>query len=160
MYLKQLRQSGVSLIEVMVAVSIIASMLGVVGFSVQSYVNARANLVNDMKALYLAEEGYEILRALRDDDWTTLSDLTIGSTYYLSVSTTTIATTTTQEIIDGEFYRSFVLDEVYRDGDDDVTVSTTPGATVDPDTLEMTMSVGGPSGTTTLRALLTNLHAS
>ena len=129
------------------------------GISVNTFVDARRALLNDTKSLYLAEEGYETLRALRDDDWNTLDALIIGTTYYLDVATTTIAVSGTPEVIDGEFYRSFVFNDVYRDADDDVTASTTPGATVDPEILEVTVSVFGPSGTSSLTALLTNLHA-
>lgn len=159
MFYSNLKEKGVTLIEVMVAISIIATIVVVVGFSVTAYVDARSRLLNDTKSTYLAEEGYEILRALRDDDWNTIKSLTVGVTQYLSVSTTTIAVSVTQEVIDGEFYRSFVLSPVYRDSNDDVTVSTTPGATIDTGTLEVTMSVFGPTGTTSLKGILTNLHA-
>lgn len=153
------KQSGVTIVEVLIALGIILSMIIVVGLSVNTFVDARRELLNDTKSLYLAEEGYEILRALRDDDWTVLEALVIGDTYYLDVSTTAIAISGTPEIIDGEFYRSFVFNDVYRDADDDITASTTAGATVDNEVLGVTVSVFGPSGTSSLSAILTNLHA-
>jgi prepilin-type N-terminal cleavage/methylation domain-containing protein len=154
-----LRQSGVSLIEVMMAMAIISSLVIAIGWSITTYVDARSALLNDVKNVYLAEEGYEIIRALRDDDWNTIDALTVGDTHYLDVSTSTIAIGGGPEVIDGEFYRSFVLTEVYRDSNDDVTASTTPGALVDTEILEVKVSVFGPTGTTSLSALVSNLHA-
>jgi type II secretory pathway pseudopilin PulG len=153
------RQQGITLIEVIFAVSIIAAIVMVIGFSITSYVDARAQLLANTKAIYLAEEGYEVLRALRDDDWDTVDAVPIGDVHYLDVSTSTLAIGSTQEIIDVEFYRSFVFNAVYRDSDDDVVSSTTPGATIDTEILELTVFVDGPTGTTSVTALLSNLYA-
>ena len=155
------RQKGVTLIEVLIAISIISTIVIAVGFSVNTFVDARTNLLHNTRAVYLAEEGYEIIRALRDDSWSTLDALTLSDTHYLDVATSTIAFSGTQEVIDGLYYRSFVLSEVYRDGSsgDDITASTTAGATVDADMVEVTVSVFGPTGTTSLTAILSNLYA-
>ncbi len=150
-------EAGVSLVEVLVAIAIISIILVAVGFSVTAFVSAREKLLNDTKSLYLAEEGYEILRVIRDDDWNTLDALTREATYYLDVSTTTLAVSTTPEVIDGEFYRSFVLNVAYRNNNDDFV--ETGGTLPDAGTVHVEMSVFGPNGTTTLSALLTNLHA-
>ena len=155
----KVNQQGVTVIEAIVAISIIGIMVVVVGFSVTTYVNARAQLVDNMKAVYLVEEGYEIIRALRDEDWGDLDSLTLGDRHYLDVSTTSIDFSSTPEIIDDTFYRSFVVWGVYRDADDDITSSTTPGATLDPDAKEIKVSVSGPYGTSSMRAILSNLQA-
>lgn len=152
-------QSGITLIEVIVAISIIASMVIAIGFSIITYVDARAALLTNTKTLYLAEEGYEILRALRDDDWNTIDTLTVDTYHYLDVATSTIGVTVTPEIIDGEYRRSFIVRDLYRDGTDDVTASTTSGATVDPDSREVEIFVASPLGTSSLHAILTNIHA-
>lgn len=157
--LRTSRQSGVTLIEVIIAVGIITVMLVAVGLSVTAYMSARSELLSDAKSLYLAEEGYEFLRLLREEDWTTLSSLTVGTTYYFDIATTTIALGGAAEVIDDEYYRSFVLQNVYRDGSDDITASTTAGATLDADTLHATVSVFGPTGTTSLEAIIANIHA-
>lgn len=149
-------QRGVTLIEVIIAISIATIMLMTVGFSVTTYVDTRTNLLSDTKAVYLAEEGYEILRTIRDDDWNILSTLVIGTTYYLDITPTTLGVTNTPEIIDGEFYREFEISRVSRDINGDIVDS---GGTVDPNTLHFTISAGGPAGTTTLDVLITNIHA-
>lgn len=154
---RRFKTSGVTLVEVLVGISIVVMMLVAIGLAVNNYVAARTALLSDTKAAYLAEEGYEIVRALRDNNWATMSGLTTGTTYYLSVATSTIAVTNTPEVIDGEYLRSFVVYDAYRNGSDDITSSTTVGASADTDMKEVHVSVGGPSGTSTFTGLLGNL---
>jgi type II secretory pathway pseudopilin PulG len=152
-------ESGITLVEVIIGVSIIATLLVAIGFSVTAYVNARTALLNNVKSAYLAEEGYEIIRALRDDDWTTIDALALDTTLYLDVTPSTIAVTNTPEVIDTDFSRSFVLRAVYRDVNDDIVSASNPGATVDDGSREVEITVTGPSGTDTFEAVITNLYA-
>ncbi|MEK7639250.1 MAG: type II secretion system protein [Patescibacteria group bacterium] len=152
-------QSGVTLVEVIVGIGIITMSLVTIGLSVNSYVDARAALLNNVKATYLAEEGYEIIRALRDDDWDAFAALAVDTTQYLSVTPVTIAFSATPEIIDTNFTRSFILHDVYRNGSDDIVASTTAGSTGDDGAREVAVSVVSGNGTTTFRAILTNLFA-
>ena len=155
----RLPQQGVSLIEVIMAMAIVSTIVAVVGYSITTFVDARSQLLHNTKAVYLAEEGYEILYALRHDDWSIIDALAIGSTHYLDVSTTTIAVSGTAEAIDGQYYRSFELADVYRDSNDDITDSSTAGAVIDDELREVTVSVFGPTGTSSLTAILSNIHA-
>lgn len=152
-------QRGVTLIEVLVGISILAVTLIAIGFSVTSYVTARQELVSETKATYLTEEGYEVLRAIRDTDWNTLQALTPNATYYLALSTTTFATSNTPEIIDSTYRRSFIVRSVYRNATSDIVGSGAAGATLDNGTRQFDISVNGPTGTTTFYAILTNVHA-
>jgi Tfp pilus assembly protein PilV len=149
-------QTGVSLIEVIVGVGIITVMLVVIGFSITSYIDARAALLDNTKAMYLAEEGYEILRAVRDNNWETIDELSTNTYYYFYVSTSTFATSTTPEIIDAEFRRSFMLRELRRDANDDIVAS---GGTVDSESRLVEVFVGTTNGTTSLEFILTNIFA-
>lgn len=138
------------------AITIITVMVVVIGYSVMTYVDARSELLNNTKAVYLAEEGFEILRTLRTDDWNTINALTVGDTYFFDIDSSSLAISSTPEVIDGIYYRSFKLTPVYRDGDDDITSS---GGSIDPETLGVTVSVSSPTGTTSLTAILTNIYA-
>jgi len=149
---------GFSLIEVIIGIAILASILVASGLAVTGFVDARAQLVDDTVTLYLAEEGYELLRAIRENDWDELSVLTIGDTYYLDVAAA-IDITTTPEVIDGTFTRSFVVDRVSRDSDDDIVPNGTSGSSVDGDVLQATVTVVGPTGTQTVTGILTNIYA-
>lgn len=152
-------QAGITLIEIVVAIAIIASIVIAVGYAVTTYVEARSHLLIDTKAMYLAEEGYEIVRSLRDDDWSNIGSLANGTIYYLDVTATTIAVGATAEVIDADFVRSFMLELVYRNASDDIVAAATPGATIDPGSKLLIMSVASPNGTTTVQAILTNLYA-
>lgn len=151
------KQAGITLIEVVVAMSIITSILVVVGLSVQSYVAARAELLLSTQQLYLVEEGYEVVRAIRDSSWSDIASLSLDTTYYLDIATTSIAIGSTPEIIDGSFAREISFASVYRDGADDVVASTTPGATVDANMRLLTVRVGSVTGTSSMQVLLANL---
>ena len=152
------RTQGISLVEVIVGISILAAIAVTVGISVTTYVDARGNLLTDAKATYLAEEGYEILRAIRDEDWGDISSETTGTTRYLSVTPTTLSITGTAEVIDSQYTRSFEIQSLYRNGSDDVVASGAPGATLDPDSRIVEISVVGPNGTVTLSSILSNVH--
>ncbi len=156
---KTARLAGVTLIEVLVSISIITVLLGVIGYSVNSYVAAREALLESTKATYLAEEGLEIVRSIRDTDWNTIDALPLNTRRYLEVSTTTVAIDTSPEIIDGEFARFFIVREVHRNTSDDIVSPPTGTSVVDPGSKQIDMYVVGPSGTTTLSSIITNLYA-
>jgi type II secretory pathway pseudopilin PulG len=152
-------QSGVTLVEVVIGIGIISVSLVAIGLSINTYVAARSALLNNLKATYLAEEGYEIIRAVRDTNWNTIDALTTNGTYYLDVSGVAPVINTTPEIIDTDFRRSFVLRAVYRNGSDDIVSSTTVGAVVDDGSRQFDIFVSGPNGTTTFQAILSNIYA-
>ena len=152
-------QSGLTLIEVLIGISIIGGILVTIGLSVNAFVTARSELLVETQALYLTEEGVEITRALRNDDWNTVDAFTLDTPYYFAVATTTLAIGSTPEVIDNTFFRQVIFRSVYRNASDDIVASTTGGASVDGELREVEVSVGGPTGTTTLRTILSNLGA-
>lgn len=150
-------QKGITLIEVMVGISILAVSLVFIGYTITLYVTVRDEMLADAQAVYLAEEGYELVRLIRNDDWNTLEALAVDTPHALSVTTTTVSVAAPPEIIDGKFVRTFELRELYRDGDDDVVASTTAGSTTDEEGRELWVRVGSEYGTTTMRAIITNV---
>lgn len=146
--------------EVLIGVSILSLSLMFINYTITLFVTAREELLVQTKALYLAEEGYEIVHALRDNNWDTIDALSLNTDYALSVATTTVSLGAVPEVIDTNYRRRFHLRALYRDADNDVTASTTPGATVDNQGREVWIQVGTPVGTTTLKAILTNVFAS
>lgn len=150
---------GIVLVEVVIGIGIVAVVTVAIGLSITTYLNARNALLDDVKAVYLAEEGYELIRALRNDNWTTFESLAIDIEHYLAVGTSSLAFTATPEVIDTNFERLFYLRDVYRDTNDDITASTTSGASVDSGMREVEVHVGGPNGTTTFVGILGNVFA-
>ena len=100
-----------------------------------------------IQASSLLEEGAEAVKTIRDNDWTTISNLTVGTTYYLSYSSVTNlwSLTTTPSTI-GIFTRTVVISAVNRDSNDDIVSS---GGTLDVKTKKVTIttSFNSQSGT-------------
>lgn len=153
---KSMRTRGVSMVEVLIGVAIVGLLVVVISHSLTLYFTASTKTLTQTQALYLAEEGQEILRYLRDADWTDISSLTNDTPYYLDVTDTTLAITSTPEVIDGTFLRRFEVSEVRRDNSTDDIV--TSGGSVDTDARYVTFSVGWGTATVTVPALLTNIH--
>ena len=112
---------GLSLVEVVIASAIIlAAVLVLLGVH-SLYLKVALSNSNTVKAAYLAEEGIENVRFLRDSGWATnIANLT---------STTTL--------IDN-FYRTVTLSVVSRDASGDIVTS---GGSIDLNTKLVTSSV-------------------
>jgi Tfp pilus assembly protein PilV len=151
-------RKGSTLIEVVVASSILSvvclTFLGV--FSVLSHFHQK-NMYS-IKGGLLSEEGVEALRLMKSEDWNVLASVPAGEARYFALGTSTWSATSTPEIVDGAFYRTFRIYAVSRDESDDIVAS---GGTVDPNTLLVESSVSwnwrGATTTTAYKAYFTNI---
>lgn len=151
-------QQGVTAVEIMLGVSLAALVLVFTTHTIMRFVNVGRDVADRTQALYLAEDGLELARYVRDDDWTAFSGLTSGNTYYLSVDSTDVTIGGTPEVIDSRFTRSVTVTDVERDTNDDLVTS---GGTSDSDSRFVTVTVSWGSGESiTLRTLLGNIHDS
>jgi hypothetical protein len=148
----------VTAIEAVIGVSIAALVLV---FAVQAtglFVNANRVASEKTKAIYLTEEGHELLRYLRDGSWNAISTLSTNNTYYFVTSTTSIALTTTLQNNDG-YVRSLRLQNVYRNSSDDIVASTSSGAVADTSAkyVTMTTTYGTPTSSVSITTILTEI---
>ncbi len=144
------RIRGFTAVEVLVGVALASVILIFAANTVALFINAGRVVSEKTKALYLAEDGLELMRFVRDESWNTISVLPVGSTRYLGVTSSLITTTTTPEVIDG-FRRSFSVQNVYRDATtNDIVASTTGGSVADTSSKYITMSVAWGTPTTTI----------
>lgn len=150
---------GFTAIEVVFGVSIAALILVFSTYSIMQFVNTGRDVTNKTQALYLAEEGLELARYIHDDSWSTISGLTQNVPYAFSVTPTTIGVTTTLENI-GIFTRTFTVSNVYRNAQDDIVASTTPGSMVDTKAKYVTTNVrwGNPTTTVSLTSIIANIE--
>lgn len=153
----QFYNRGISLVEVLVGVALIGVVGIFINITVTQFAQIRNNILTDTNKVYLTEEGYEIVRLLRDENWTNISSLSLNTPYYLQVSTTTLAIGGSSELIDGRYNRNFMVQSIYRNGSGNIVASTTAGATVDTDARELSVYVGDSNGTNTIKAILVNL---
>ena len=154
------RQHGFSLVEAVIGTALI--LLALVGlFAAYSfYLKAGLRNTASLQATFLAEEGMETVRLLRDGAWSNLSSLATATPYHLSWNAGAWSATTTVVLIDGVFTRTVILDEVYRRvGDKDIVATTSPDAkTLDPDIKRVTVSVSATGVTTRLVTYLANMY--
>ncbi len=144
------------MVEVVIASAIIlvavVALLGVHSL----YLKSALSNSNTVKGAYLAEEGIEAVRYLRDDSWSAkIATLTNGTAYGLALTGSGwVASTTATQI--GEIARTFTLSSVSRDATSRDIVSS--GGVVDPNTRLLTVRVSWESnGTTTTKSLSTYL---
>lgn len=150
---------GLSIVEVMLGLALFAVIFVLIFEALTVFFANHTRVMEQQQAVYLAEEGQEALRYLRDEDWNTLDGLTPGDVYYVAISTSTIESTTTPQVYDGKFTRSFVVWPAYRNSEDDLVASTTSGASLDDNGFMSIMTVTWGSGEQVqLTSLLTNLH--
>lgn len=146
---------AITLVEALVGVAIIGIILVfVIGSQELLFRSARQSL-ETTKATYLAEEGQEYLRYMRDADWNQLKNLSTNTTYYFYRNGGTIVATTTPQVIDAKYTRSFVLKPLMRDSNNDLTSS---GGTSDAGGRIATVRVDWSSTYVSLDAIVSNIH--
>jgi type II secretory pathway pseudopilin PulG len=139
---------GFGIAEIVVAVAIIAlSIFGLLSVASVSLKTLRNNTAN-IQAAFLLEEGVEAVKILRDSGWSVnIVPLGAETNYYLAFNGATWKATTTNAFIDNLYERKFSVNEINRDGNDDIAAS----GILDPNTKKITVFVSWLSnnGTTT-----------
>lgn len=153
-----LHSAGVSLVEVVIATSII-TLTVVTLVTIYSLV-ARYSLSNvrAFKATLLSEESAEVLGYLRDESWSgNISTLNINTTYRLFWNGTSWIVTENAPLLEGKYDVTFELANVYRDSNFNVVSS---GGTVDNDSRKVSINIfwreGNATSTKTLETYLFN----
>lgn len=152
------KSEGFGLLEVVIGVTIISVSLFSLIIVLQSAMVIINESTKDIQASFLLEEGVESVRVMRDSGWTSnIAGLATSTSYYFDFNGSTWLVTTSNIYIDGLFERSFVIDDVYRDVNDDIAIS----GTLDANTKKVTVYIAWStkSGTTTknIATYLTNL---
>jgi len=126
-------QKGQSLIELILTIALVSIIFPALLTGFVSTRNNRA--VRDQRQLATAylNEGQEAIRVIRANGWSNLS----AGTYYPIVSASTWFLAEGSELIDGNFTRSIVIEDVNRDGNGNISQNGTP----DPSTKFITISV-------------------
>ncbi len=148
--------AGFSLIEAIIATALCLSVFLGVASAFTLTVKSALNNTARIQAIFLGQEGQEVVRLLRDSSWTTqIASRTVGTPFYLSFNGGAWSATTTNTYVDSFFERTVVADAVYRDTAKNIVGS---GGTLDPDTKKITVTVSWrESGATTSVSLITYL---
>jgi prepilin-type N-terminal cleavage/methylation domain-containing protein len=152
------RQSGFTLIEVIIASAIIVTGIVALSEGYTQYVKYALANEKNIQAAYLAEEALEVVTYFRDQQWSSVRTLSTTTPLYIAWNNTTWQTTTTPQYVDGIFLRSVSVTDVYRDANDHIAAS----GSFDPNTKFITANVSYKQGeattTKTLSTYLTNIY--
>ena len=144
------------IVEILVAASIITvSILATTAVTQKSiYISRQA--FHATQAAFLLEEGAEAVRIVRDNAWSNVSSLTVGTNYYPTFSGGTWTLSATANTV-GIFTRIVIITSVNRDDNKDIASV----GTNDPGTKLVTVSVswieGGITVTKTLPFYIMNI---
>ncbi len=154
------QKSGIGLVEVVVGAGIL-SVAGVTLFLTYGLYVQRASVApRPIQASFLLDEGMEVMRLTRDQNWNSILGLQVGTNYTPSFNASTSAwsLTTTISPVDNIFYRTIQVANVNRGATSDIVSS---GGTLDTNTKKITVSVSwwndGATTTKQLVGFLTNL---
>src|SRR3989344_5777988 len=151
---------GLSIIELVLATAIVGAFLTAIIFSFTSFLRLSFLNIKTVKAVFLAEEGIEILKYLRNASWEeNLSFLVSNGVkgYYLNFTGSGWEVSEDNVFIDGLFERKFVLEDVYRDESSGQIVES--GGTLDAGTRKLTVYLSWLSGDATTTKYITTYLA-
>ncbi len=136
---KHKTQNGFGLIEIVITATIIVisftAFLSFILFSRSATLKAQRNT----EAVAVGEEAMEVVRKLKDDNWTTnIAGLTAGTTYYPKLTGTTWSLTTTNSNSSSYYTPTIVFSNIGRDGSFNILSS---GGTNDPNTKKVVATV-------------------
>ncbi len=151
--------AGFSLVEAVIAIAIISLILGGIVMTIQTMMVFEGQTLKKRQASLLADQGLEVMRALRDNGWTAnVATLTTNRNYYLRFNAGAWQATTTLQT-NTPFYRTVSLAPVYRD----VNSRIASAGTLDTNTKLITVTVAWPyrlaTSTVVTSGYLTNLFA-
>lgn len=150
---------GFGLVEIIIGASILSVSLFSLSKLFQATLRDSVLTQGVTQGDYLLEEGIEGAKILRDTSYSSsFGKMSTTTSYYLSWTGTTWATSTTNTLIDGKFDRKINLSDVKRDsGTSDIAAA----GTYDPNTKLVTVAVSwrDSTGTTTrsIQSYITNI---
>lgn len=153
---------GFGIIEVLIASGIISVTIFSLYYVFTLGTSLSVNAGNKISANFLAEEGLEAARYLRDSSFAeNISVLSAGTDYYVSFDKNNNLwqiSGISPGPIDGMFYRKLKVENVSRDSNDDIVSS---GGTNDPETKKINVEVSwqskGATSTILLSTYLTDI---
>lgn len=148
---------GFGLTEVIVGLSVIFISLISIITSYNFFLKIANNNTKIVKAEFLLEEGVEVLRFIRDKGWNEFSNISLAENKFLIFQNGTWEISDENNYTDNLYERSFVIDNVYRDSNNDIVET----GTLDTETKKVTISVSwsnlGSTTTNSTSVYLTNL---
>ncbi len=112
---KQVVQKGISLVEVIIASSIISVSMIYISNVYGNFLTLSLENTDKVQAVFLLDEGVEAAKTMRNYAWSSIASSTSATDYYLVWQSARWQSTTTPVIIDNKFIRKFTVSDVFRD---------------------------------------------
>ena len=144
-------KKGFGIIEIVIATTIISIAFLIMMSTASMSLKFSEKSVVRLKADFLLEEGVEAVKIIRDNDWTTnIASLSVGTDYFLEFNGAIWVVSVNNILIEGVFERKFVVNDVYRDANDDISSY----GVLDPNTKKITVYVSwSEDGSTVTRSI-------
>ena len=108
-------QKGISLVEVIIASSIIGLSMIYISNVYGNFVKLSLENTDKVQAVFILDEGVEAIKTMRNFAWSTVASSTPGVDYYLVWQNNRWQSTTTKILVDNKFTRKYNVSNVYRD---------------------------------------------
>lgn len=152
---------GISIIEVIIASTIISLTVISISVAYGNFVYLSRQNTAKVQAALLLDEGVEAIKTMRGERWSNIASTTASTTYYYTWMTDKWRATTSPVVIDGMFYRTFVVSPVYRDNSTFNILTNTSG-TLDDGTKKVDITVAwtdkGATSTRSTTMYIFNLY--
>ncbi len=116
---------GFSILEAIISVSIFTFCILFIWKIYVSYIKISVYDPKELQSELLVEEGIEVLKFMRDENWNNIKNLSTTTDYYLSWNGLSWSTTTNNVFIDGTFERKIMIRDVFRDSSQNIVSSGT-----------------------------------
>jgi len=131
--------AGFTIIEIVLGIGMITTFLVANAYYYKKILDVSQETTRSIQSGFLLEEGVESVKLMRDTGWAVnIATLTPGTTYYLYWTGLTWTATTTPQLIESVFTRSFTLAPVNRDSLDNIVTS---GGVLDAGTKKIVVNV-------------------
>ena len=152
------KNRGMGLIEIVISAAILSIGILALISTYNTFISFAFSNQKNVEAAYLLEEGLEAMTFLRDKSFSNISKLSTSTTYYLTFTASSWATTTTPQYVDGQYLRSINISDVNRDGTDKIAAA----GTYDPNTKKVTATVsyfqGHATTTKSISTYIANIY--
>lgn len=154
------KKNGISIVEIIISVSIILTVGIVFASGLSKSLDLSQKALRTSQASWVLEDSVEAIKTIRDTGWSTISNLSSGTDYYLVFDTNTntwSVTSVDPGLVDGIFARKFTVTSVNRDANDDIA----PTGTTDIDTkyinIVVSWSVSGVTNSKSVDFYISNI---
>lgn len=152
------KNKGVGLIEVIIGLAVISTSFLAVFSAYDFFMRVAIRNADSTKANFLLEEGVEVVRSLRDSSWNSFSGLSTSTDHYILFTGASWATTTSDVYIDDKFERKFIVSDVFRDADDNISATGVFDNGIRRVDVSVSWRIAGATSTLSAETYLANLY--